>query len=228
MVSPTLDLSREKIHRARCVSNLKTLWSAFLTFTKEHDGHLPAVGWCGRDTEHDWTWGGNVISVPQTDPAACSRIRIEEGSIWPYVTGMRRVGPYGGGIGPKDEWYADPRENIYLCPTAGAVGRKRGLSYSMNYHLEDPPGGTEPEIIAMKLSSIKNPAEIILLVEETELTINDGCFIVTGHENDVEDLGLRHSDGGHLLFCDGRVGWIHKVELLDLMNADSTHFVPDI
>lgn len=228
-VPPTLSQSREKIHRARCVSNLKTLWSAFLAFTKEHDEHLPAAGWCGRDAEHDWTWGGNIISVPQRDPAACRRIRIEEGSIWSYMTGMKRVGPYGGGTrGPKDEWYTDAAENIYLCPTAGPVGKKRGLSYSMNYRLEDPPGGQTVDIIGLKLSQIKNPAEIILLVEETELTINDGCFIVTGQENDIPDLALKHADGGHLLFCDGHIGWIHKVELLKLMNADSAHFRPEL
>ncbi len=228
MVSPTLDQSREKIHRARCVSNLKTLWSAFLTFTKEHDGHLPAAGRSGRDAEHDWTWGGNVIAIPQTDPAACRRIEIEKGSIWPYVTGMRRVGPYGGGIGPKDAWYADPAENIYLCPTAGPVGKKRGLSYSMNYYVEFPPGGVSADIIGIKLSEVKNRARTILLLEESELTVNDGSFNPTSFEKDAAVLGLKHSEGGHLLLCDGHVAWMEKARLRKLIDADSEYFRPDL
>ncbi len=73
-IPPTLSQSREKVHRARCVSNLKTLWSAFAEFAGDHDGHLPAAGWCNRNREFDWTWGGNVISVPQVNPDACRRI----------------------------------------------------------------------------------------------------------------------------------------------------------
>ncbi len=215
-VPPTLTLSREKIHRARCVSNMKTLWSAFAAFAKEHDDHLPTTGYSGRNMEFDWTWGGNVAPVPQVDPAYCKRIEIEKGSLWTHVTGMKRVGPYGGGVGPKDEWYADPRKNVYLCPTAGPVGKKRGLSYSMNWHLE--PGA----LIGVKLSEVKTPARTVLLVDESEMTLNDGCFIPTGSENDVRnpDTWLKHSGGTNLLFCDGHLDWIQSQQLLQIMDRD--------
>ncbi len=219
MIPPTLSQSREKVHRARCLSNMKTLWGAFRAFARDHDGHLPATGRCARNSEFDWTWGGNIISVPQTNPDFCQRIRIEQGSIWQYVYGYTK---------PKDDsWYADARKNVYLCPTAGAVGMKRGLSYSMNSWLEifDPD---LPYTISIRLAAIKNSARTVLLVEESELTINDGWFIPTGRENDVLDLALKHSDGGHLLFCDGHIGWIHKSDLLELMNNNADYFRPEL
>jgi len=224
-VPPTLSQSREKIHRARCISNMKKLWSAFLAFAEEHDGHLPATGWCGRNYEDDWTWGGNIISVPQINPDACQRIRIECGALWSYATGCARVGPFGEtSKGMPDEWYSDARKNVYLCPTAGPVGRKRGLSYSMNYYLE-----YAYDVLGLKLTAIKNPAETILLLEETELTLNDGCFVPSGFENYFsKEYPCKHAEGTHVLLCDGHVERIDKVRLLKLIKADSEYFRPEV
>ncbi len=216
-IPPTLQHSRERVHRTRCISNMKKLWSAFLAFAEDHDGHLPATGWCQRNSEHDWTWGGNIISVPQTNPAACMRIRIEEGALWSYVTGCARVGPYGEwGRGMTDEWYADPRTNIYVCPGVGPVGKKRGLSYSMNYGMDQDGSG----MIGIKLSQIKNAAKKVLLVDESDETVNDGMFIPTGHEGGFRIPSLRHARGTHLLFCDGHVAWIDGEQLLQIMNRN--------
>jgi len=115
-------------------------------------------------------------------------------------------------------WYADPRKNIYLCPTVGPVGMKRGLSYSMNYHLDDQ----STVLMGVRVSQIRNPAKKILLVDESEMTLNDGSFIPTGHENDIADLDgwLRHAGGTNLLFCDGHIDWIEATKLLQIMNRD--------
>ena len=72
----------------------------------------------------------------------------------------------------------------------------------------------------IKLSQIKNAAKKVLLVDESDETVNDGSFIPTGHENDVRILSLRHSGGTHLLFCDGHVAWIDGEQLLQIMNRN--------
>ncbi len=124
-------------------------------------------------------------------------------------------------------WYADPRKNIYLCPAVGPVGRKRGLSYSMNCHLEHPEQA--PDAVGIRLSRINNAAKTILLIEETELTLNDGSFLPRGFENYFsKEYPSKHADGTHLLMCDGHVEWIDKVRLLKLIRADSDYFRPEV
>jgi len=203
MISPTLERSREQIHRARCVSNLKRLWRGFSAYVQEHEGRLPATGWCDRNQPEDWTWGGNIVSVPQTLDAV-DRIEIEKGSVWPYA--------YGSFKTTEANWFGDSRQNIYLCPTAGPVGRKRGSSYSMNMYLDALP----PQ--AVFLRNLPQPERIFMLVEETEFTINDGCFIPQGHENETAQTEV-HLGGGNHLFCDGHVQWLSREALEERMQS---------
>lgn len=227
LLLPALQTAKERARDATCKSNLKNIVNGFFTFESEN-GFLPAGGWCDRDGEFDWVWGGNVISVPTTDPGACRRVNIEEGALWPYVMGLPRVGIYGStNRGMQEEWYASIGSNPYLCPSAGPVGRKRGLSYSMNYWLEDPPGGQQKDIKGLKLSQIRSDSRTILLVDESEQTLNDGLFLPTGHENDVPNLHLKHAGGGNISFCDGHVAWIEGGKLLKIMTADSEYWRPD-
>ncbi len=99
----------------------------------------------------------------------------------------------------------------------------------MNYYLEDPPGGMLPDIKGLKLSQIKTPAKTILLVEETELTLNDGIFIPTGFETYFQkEYPCKHGGGMHLLLCDGHVERIDKLGLLKLIKADADYFRPEL
>jgi len=202
MISPTLERSREQIHRARCVSNLKRLWRAFSAYVHDHDGRLPTTGRCDRNYPEDWTWGGSVLPVPQTLEAV-DRIEIERGAIWPYV--------YGSFVSEDDDWYADPRKNVYVCPTVGPVGRKRGLIYSMSYELDIFPGGA-------KLTAISCPHDIFLLIEESEFTVNDGSFSRYSRENDIPQSEM-HGGGANHLFCDGHVQYLSRQELEERMQS---------
>ena len=98
---------------------------------------------------------------------------------------------------------------------------KRGLSYSMNYHLDEQ----STVLMGVRLSLIRNPAKKVLLVDESEMTLNDGSFIPTGLENDVRAPGplgpwLKHAGGTNLLFCDGHIDWIEATKLLQIMDRD--------
>ncbi len=225
LLLPAIQSAKEKARESRCKNNMKTLASCMMMFVTEHSDHFPCAGWVGANWENDWVWGGNVISVPQTDPAAAQRVRIEEGALWQYVTGYSRVGPYGdtNAHGMKDEWYASPEKNPYLCPSAGPVGRKRGLSYAMNSNLNVPPNGSGSEN-GINISRIKNTSHTILLVDESEMSLNDGLFLPTGHENQVTGAALhtwlKHSGGANLAFCDGHVGWIEGKKFKPMLGSN--------
>jgi prepilin-type processing-associated H-X9-DG protein len=223
LLLPAVRSAKEKAMQAQCMSNLKNIVNAMFTFEAEH-GRLPMSGKCGRNLESDWTWGGNVVPVPQTDPATCERVQIEKGVLWPYVMGMERAAPYGGGRGMREEWYASPKRNPYLCPDAGAVGRKRGLSYSMNCRLDVSLDGGG--VAGTKLTQIRHDSRTILLVDESELTLNDGSFDPDGVENKSPELHAKHAGGGNIAFCDGHVAWLEKQKLVEIMGPKSDFFSP--
>ncbi len=227
LLLPAIQTAKEKAREGRCKNNMATLGKCMMMFVTEHDDMFPTAGWAGANHESDWVWGGNVISVPQTNEAACQRILIEQGALWTYVTGYTRVGPYGDPKARKmeDDWYASPDKNPYLCPSAGPVGRKRGLSYSMNSHLNIPPDSSGTNNVGYNISRIKNSTKTVLLVDESEMTLNDGLFLPTGHENDVRDeaslrFWLKHSGGANIAFCDGHIGWIERKAFLAILDRN--------
>jgi len=221
LLLPAIQSAKEKGRQVKCISNMKTLTNAFMLYAGDFDEHLPASGRTGGNAYSEWVTGGNVISAPQTDPDACQRINIERGTIWPYLFGRSDASNPR-----KEEWYANPATNPYLCPSAGPVGRKRGLSYTMNFYLDVPPNHSVDRV-GIQLSRIRRAAEVIMLVDESDQTLNDGTFWHQGVELTVPDLLLKHSGGGNLSFCDGHVAWIRQERLLRLMSRDSDAFYPD-
>lgn len=225
LLLPAIQSAKEKAKESRCKNNMSTLGKCMMMFVTEHEGMFPTGGWVGMNFESDWVWGGNVISVPQRDPSTCQRVLIERGSLWPYVTQYPRVGPFGDPRAKEmqDEWYASPDKNPYLCPSAGPVGRKRGLSYAMNSNL-NVPAGSGTNNVGYNISRIKNSSRCILLVDESELTLNDGLFLPGGHENGVSGPDLRdwlkHSGGANLCFCDGHVGWIEGKKFKPMLGSN--------
>ncbi len=223
LLLPAVRSAKEKAMQAQCISNLRNIVNAMLTFEAEH-GRFPTSGKCGRNLENDWTWGGNVVAVPQTDAATCERVQIEKGALWPYVMGMERAAPYGGGRGMREEWYASPKRNPYLCPKAGPVGTKRGLSYSMNCRLDVSPEGGG--VTGMKLTNIRYDSRTILLVDESDLTLDDGSFDPSGPENKSPELHAKHRGGGNIAFCDGHAARLEKQKLVEIMGSKSAFFSP--
>lgn len=221
LLLPAIQSAKENARRAKCVSNMKNLAHAFMLYANDYDEHLPTSGRTGGNAPAEWVTGGNVISAPQTDPSACQRIHIEDGVIWPYMFERSSTS-----VTRDDEWYSNHATNPYLCPSAGPVGRKRGLSYTMNFYL-DVPADHSANRVGIQLSRIKRPTETIMLVDESDLTINDGTFWHLGVELTVPDLLLKHCGGGNLAFCDGHVSWIEKDRLRDMMSGDADAFYPD-
>ena len=227
LLLPAIQTAKERAREGRCKNNMSTLAKCMMMYVTDHDSYLPSAGWANADNMGDWTWGGNVINVPQDNPASCQRVRVEEGSLWTYVTSYPRVGRYGdAGARPmQEEWYRSADKNPYLCPSAGEVGKARGLSYSMNSNLNVPPN-TGGIVSGINISRIRNPSDTILLVDESEMTLNDGLFLPLGHDNQLNDPALlrswlKHSGGANVCFCDGHVGWIEAKRFKKILNGGS-------
>ncbi len=221
---PSIFTLWEKPRENRCKNNMRTMAVGVMMFATEHDERFPTAGKCGRNLEDDWTWGGNIIAIPQTDPDKCERVRVEEGALWPFVTGYPRVGRYGDGKAFPDKWYASPKHTPYLCPSAGPVGKKRGLSYSMNCLLE--VRDEKNAVTGMGIRQLKDPSRTVLFVDESDSTLNDGYFDPTKQENKSPEIHLKHHDGGNVAFCDGHVECMEREKFLKMMDAKGPGFSP--
>ena len=205
LLLPVLHSAKEKSRTALCLNNMRQLAAAMHMYAGEYDDRLPHTGRMGRLPQGSYVVGGNYVSFPQ-DPAACQRIRIEEGELWTYVySGLQRFKKM------PDEWYRSSHKNVYLCPSAVPPGVARGFSYPMNCFLEENRGGVLlPGPEGVRLSMIRNPSRTIMLVDESGYSLNDGHFMPQSNF----DVGTEiHTGGGNLAFCDGRAAWIPKAEL---------------
>ncbi len=217
LLLPAIQTAKEKARWSRCISNMRQLGQAMMMYAGDNDGHLPASGSEHNQGRFDYVCGGTGNSFPQTDPASMKRIKIEEGTLWPYMTTLPRCGPYGSATkGMTEKWYASPDKNPYLCPSSGPVGRKAGLSYSMNAALDDRTSGGSG--IGIQISRIRTPSRTILLVDESELKLNDGRFVPPG---EAAHLMIKHNDGGNLLFCDASVKWVAQETFMKMIQSDS-------
>jgi len=222
LLLPAMQAAREKARQARCLSNIRQLGHAMMLYANEFDDHLPASGSEHMRGRFDYVSGGTGNSFPQTNPDSMKRIRIEEGTLWSYLMGLPRAGEYGSAITTMpEEWFANPDKNPYLCPSSGAVGRKAGLSYSMN-------GGLDVSLadgsrVGIQLVRINGSSRKILLLDESELKLNDGRFVPPG---EAPYLMVKHADGGNLLFCDGSARWIGKETFMKKLETDSGSWDP--
>lgn len=201
LLLPAIQSAKEKAKEGRCIANLRQLAMAMHSYASEFEGQLPLTAPANRNHSGDWVWGGNVVAHPQ-QVEACQRILIESGVLWTYMyPGLQRHQKRA------EEWYSSPQKNAYLCPSAGPVERKRGLSYSMNWTLsQDETGGADYGGVI--LSRIKNASRCVLLVDEGP-ELNDGHY----DASDFPNQGNLHNGGGNLAFCDGHVAWYPVAEI---------------
>jgi len=204
LLLPALQSAKEKARGATCLAHIRQLTQAMFMYATEFDDCLPKTAPAARNHPSDWVWGGNVVPHPQQE-SAVRRIDIEDGVLWTYVYhAFKRYQDM------PERWYTSSATNVYLCPSAGPVERKRGMSYSMNWLLDkDQNEGDMPE--GVKLSRIKSPSRCVLLVDEGS-ELNDGYF----HESDFPNVGTLHTGGGNLSFCDGHARWFEVSQIREM------------
>lgn len=126
--------------------------------------------------------------------------------------------------------HASRDSSLFYCPSDRALSevqeqagwRRRARSYSMNGMVGDAGPATEkgfnvnnPQHLQFfKLSTITEPTEIFVFVEEHPDSINDGYFLNRANSSEWSDLpASRHEAGATLAFADGHVmlrKWVNR------------------
>jgi prepilin-type N-terminal cleavage/methylation domain-containing protein/prepilin-type processing-associated H-X9-DG protein len=218
LLLPTIAGAREAANRTKCQSNLHQLALAFLMYANENDGRFPRPAQVGVPLAEDWIY--------------YQASRDITGGVLAHYAGERF------------------NENLYRCPsddvdnhmtivTGGVtnqVTQKYRFSYSTNEQICRMWAGGRP---TLRLSQVRNPSDKILLVDESEQTVDDGCWawqlsLGGGSEADPRNrLSTRHDPKyrrsanpklgrGNAAFADGHVAFISRADSFEKRYFDPT------
>ncbi len=164
---PALRKAKEQANRVACLSNLRQIATATMMYTQDNNGWFPLAGWGSNDYRH-WIYYQN------TPPDHL----LDDGRIVRYM-GSKKFSPA-----------------VYRCPSDDVTAHPAfAYSYSMNYYVTGYPENfsTHP---AWKVTRIKNSSGVILYVDESFRTIDDGCWAPDHFFTDGQNvLSNRHDKG---------------------------------
>ena len=199
MLLPALAKAKSKAQLASCLSNLKQIGYTSIMYLGDNNGRyaenlgtaaLSAHSWIQGDMSDSPAYGKVTPNVLDSTNKVC----ITSGTFWPYNNGF----------------------GIYHCPAdwTQVAGIPRVRSVSMNAWVGSKKAqnanyygtpGSDKYLAYSKESEMRSASKTWYLIDEHELSINDGFFLVdmTSTRPFVDMPATRHTRGYGLSFCDG-------------------------
>jgi prepilin-type N-terminal cleavage/methylation domain-containing protein/prepilin-type processing-associated H-X9-DG protein len=212
---PTLARSRVRAEAIFCLNNTKQLTVAWMIYADEHNGRLAynlgadatntiRQAGLGKSPSMSMNWVDNVLDWNANNPDNTNAAKMMAGGIAPYA------------LAPT----------VYRCPADHAVSKDQRLagwrgrvrSYSMNAMIGDAGTFTlsgwnvnNPDYVQFfKITSIPQPSDIFVFLDEHPDSINDGYFVNRAYTHEWHDLpGSYHSGGACFSFADGHAELHH-------------------
>jgi len=170
LLLPVLGRARESARQVKCLSNVRQLAAAMLSYTADNRGWLPGAAMGSVRRAHDWVhW---QTSGPARD--------LQESAIARHLSKPLTAGAL---TCPSDD--IDQRCSNWYFPIDGPYR----FSYTVNSFLVGNPFISRPPV---KLNLVRHSSELILVVEESEKTINDGLWVPERHDPDYDFIAIRH------------------------------------
>ena len=201
VLAPSLASTRPGTATLVCMNNLRQLGSAWQMYADDYNGHLVY----NRDGiqngrvagDESWVGGWQDYSPANTDNTNTA-----------LLTDHSQY-PHGAYFGP----YLKSAE-AFKCPADGSIvtiGNQqfhRVRSYSMNNTFGQEArmwAGRSRYTLHTNLSNIKFPSQVFVLLEESNGTINDGCFFSDPDTlwEIVDYPADYHDASGNFVFADG-------------------------
>jgi prepilin-type N-terminal cleavage/methylation domain-containing protein/prepilin-type processing-associated H-X9-DG protein len=212
ILMPALNRAREQANQVKCLSNLRQLGQAFVLYATDNKQRPP--GPAVAALPDDW-----IFWHPGRD--------LKDGMIQQYIN--------------KNS--ANP--DIYRCPSDSVDNHRTAyaFSYTVNWMvsqwiLTGPDGSSidratnlarpsDQRLQNIPFTRVKNSSKKILLIDESEVTVDDGCWAPQNFFLDGQNLlANRHSVGkdkptgnatqdakkgrGNVVFCDGHGEYIDR------------------
>ncbi len=199
MLLPALAKAKVKAQQTQCLNNLRQLDLCGILYLSDNNGVYAANVPTYPASIGSWIQGNmnpNAVGYGQVTPGsldATNPLCNSTGTFWAYAKS----------------------QGIYHCPGDPSVvgGVPRVRSYSMNSWigttrpLQDLGASAAEYFMYLKETTLQSPATTWYVIDEHELSINDGLFLVCMPGLTVTtpiDLpATRHNRGYGLSFCDG-------------------------
>jgi len=177
---PALNKARNQANATSCLSNIRQIASAFLSYTIDNRGYFPGPAANSGVLAYDWiTW--------QVTPSAASPL--------PASIATTGIGPYLK-LSPNNF-------KVMICPgddgnrpflaAMGNTSKYFQFSYTFNWWFSSNPNtNTSPGGIHFpKITMVRNTSEKIIVIEEDERTIDDGqCSVWQSPASNFEYINL--------------------------------------
>ena len=220
ILMPALNRAREQGRQTQCLSNLRQLGMAFQMYLNANKQIYPRVGVLSQP--EDWIFWEDTPETPNANR------KLKDSAIAPYLG-------------------QPPSADIFRCPSDDVQNRRAGVNYRYSYSANylicrlDPvnfpnayPGDPQGNR-SLRSSQVVNPADKILLIDESQDTVDDGCWawmqtlgsgqnvMSTRHMRKAEQIQLLNQPGagfGTANFCDGHAATIERKASFDPKNYD--------
>jgi prepilin-type processing-associated H-X9-DG protein len=200
MLLPALAKSKTKAQGIMCMNNTKQLMQAWFMYAGDYGERLVYNHGYPEVLAKRNSWVNNMMTWG-VEPDNTNLAFITQAKMSPYMS--RSINAYKC---PADKVLSAAQQRL------GWTGRVR--SYSMNAFVgdggEQTPGGRNPSapdyLVFYKLSEIKNPVHIWVLMDEHADSINDGWnlpMVPGGAYNWIDMPASYHNGAGSFSFADG-------------------------
>lgn len=221
MLLPALSKAKQQGQGVYCMSNEKTMTTAWLMYSDDaHDFLVPNVGdnrgvlYSSGGTNNTYNWvTGDVSQAPDETNATL----ITETLLFPYVKNVRSY-----------KCPSDPGN-----PPNSALGTGRVRSISMQNYMNAWSGNTDSNTYSWfnKNSQVHQPAQFYVFLDEKPSSINDGLYEVImsmpgSSSVQVEDNPSQaHNNACGFGFADGHAeihAWMGRIFQSPLKNLGSS------
>ncbi|HEY0456072.1 MAG TPA: prepilin-type N-terminal cleavage/methylation domain-containing protein [Verrucomicrobiae bacterium] len=224
LLLPALNNAKEHGRATLCKSNMRQVTLGIQLYTDENDFYFPWPGDVNRNLEPDWVWGGQSAINP-FNPVSWTApdfgFRADAGSVYTYVTTLPRVEP-----DKYDKASLNNTYPVYRCPSTGKLGERLRVNYSMNGWLNPgvkptPTSDPVPEKGVLH-TTVVNPSEKVLLVNEDPKTMNNASFYPLGTA--VNGQFTIHLGRVNLSFIDGHVESLSDKQVRNMLKNSAHYF----
>ena len=186
LLLPGLSLAKHRSKQIGCVNNLKQVALGIQMYTADNEGRLPENPAPGHG-HNAWVLGNMKNGEQATDQSL-----LRQSKLFPYANSLA----------------------VYHCPADASMAGKlpRVRSYSMNSWMGSRFMETNSRVayrtfVRETELSAARPANLWMLIDEHESTIDDGWFCVTMDDSKpfMSSPATRHQHGYGLNFADGHV-----------------------
>jgi prepilin-type N-terminal cleavage/methylation domain-containing protein/prepilin-type processing-associated H-X9-DG protein len=228
MLLPALSKAKEAGRATVCRSNMRQITLGMILYVDDSQDYLPWPGGVNRNLDPDWVWGGQGDTAPR-DPQVWAGssygFHPEAGSVFTYVTGEQRVtrDAYyeGGSVTAYERTHTNVVAPVYLCPSSGRQGRALRVNFSMNQRLEPDEelnNGQRTGARGVTLTSVREPSQKILLVNEDPATMYNASFYPSGSA--AGGVFTVHNGKINVGFVDGHLETMRHEKVLEIQEPD--------